>query len=226
MTGMEAGRPWREAGREAWPEAAGHVVRADEGGIELERRCQGRHRLDPARRMGEPALAERHPDQEGAGRPSQANCRPPSGETGPPGRGGRRTRTRLIPATAGAGAAPACSTCAAASDDACRAVAPSRSRRGRTARRCAGSAASTCVRPRAASRVPAAAPACDRTGRPPAPPRQRLRPMSSAPARGAKIAVAKLPTSVTTTIRMRACRSRSFWISSRRWSANRIPATT
>ena len=33
---------------------------------------------------------------------------------------------------------------------------------------------------------------------------QRLRPMSSAPARGAKIAVAKLPTSVTTTIRMRA----------------------
>jgi hypothetical protein len=69
---MEAGRPWEGAGREAWPEAAGHVVRADEGGIELERRCQGRHRLDPARRMGEPALAERHPDQEGAGRPNSA----------------------------------------------------------------------------------------------------------------------------------------------------------
>jgi hypothetical protein len=33
---------------------------------------------------------------------------------------------------------------------------------------------------------------------------QRLQPMSSAPARSAKIAVAKLSTSVTTTIRMRA----------------------
>ena len=60
-------------------EAAGHVVRADEGGIELERRCQGRHRLDPARRMGEPALAE-HPDQEAPAGPAEANCRPPSGE--------------------------------------------------------------------------------------------------------------------------------------------------